>query len=133
MSRKLDDTDVRHRMAGDVPFKYVDDENDWWRKGTPAEGRDYAAMHAQANDLEAGRPSRMASGDVVPYFDSEGYATWKTGTPKRDAGIFADRTAALDNLVAREPVRRINSTYTSEHPTRPSETIFDGCYSIWRP
>jgi hypothetical protein len=52
---------------------------------------------------------------------------------KRDAGIFADRTAALDNLVAREPVRRINSTYASEHPTRPSETIFDGCYSIGRP
>jgi hypothetical protein len=35
---------------------------------------------------------------------------------KRDAGLFADRTAALDNLVAREPVRRINSTYASEHP-----------------
>jgi hypothetical protein len=52
---------------------------------------------------------------------------------KRDAGIFADRTAALDNLVAPEPVRRINSTYASEHPTQPSETIFDGCYSIGRP
>jgi hypothetical protein len=49
---------------------------------------------------------------------------------RRDAKIFAERTAARESIVSKSQVRRLNPTYLENGPSCESASPFEDAYSI---